>query len=74
MQVRQNHNQVRQCIIILYCNSGLGSSRDNGDKDTEVILRVLRVAVAVRDKRVQKKEVQKGRLMWVEVRLRVKQD
>ena len=35
MQVRQNHNQMRQCIIILYCNSELGSSKGNGDKDAE---------------------------------------
>ena len=35
MQARQNHNQVRQCIIILYCNSGLGSSKGSGDKDAE---------------------------------------
>ena len=45
----------------------------------KVILRVLRVAVTgrdktVRDKIVLKKEVQKGSLMWVEVRLQVKQD
>ena len=35
MQVRQNHNQGRQCIIIFCCNSGLGSTKDNGDKDAE---------------------------------------
>ena len=35
MQLTQNHNQVRQCIIIPYCNSGLGSSKGNGDKDAE---------------------------------------
>ena len=35
MKVRQNHNQARQCIIILYCNSGLGSSKGNSDKDVE---------------------------------------
>ena len=35
MQVSQNHNLVRQCINILYCNLGLGSSKGDGNKDAE---------------------------------------